>query len=190
MAFKRGETMTRMLSISTLGLLVALSVLSVVPVAAAPSTTITLRVENSLGEVAIKGDSTVPGHLNEILALSFSFDQRGPATGGDCADFTVAKHFDRASPVLLRSNFAAIHYPLAVISFLDTATKTPKLLFTITLRTVVVLAYQIGASAGTVGKDPLVAAGEKIVLGFEQIFVTDAESGVTRGWDCVTNREL
>src|SRR5262245_25997687 len=162
--------MTRILSTSTLGLLLALFVLSVVPVAAAPSTTITLKIGD------IQGDSTVLGHLNEILVLSFSFDQRGPSSSGDCAGFIVAKHFDRASPLLLLGNFSGTRYDRAIISFLDTATRTPNLLFTIELRNAIVLDYQIGASAGTVGKDPLAAAGEKIVLGFEQISVTDAES--------------
>ncbi len=174
-------------ALAVLGVVAALLIaLGAPPAVAGTSTAIVLKLVGP-GVVPLQGDSTIVGHVNEIIVTSFHFSSRLDAGAGVCEDLVFTKNIDRASPRLLLQSLTGAFFPTATFFFLDTtSTKTPDLLFTVVLTNALIEAYTVSAEGGPAKTTP--SPTEKVTLKFDQISFTDQGSGATAGWDCVRVR--
>jgi type VI secretion system Hcp family effector len=174
-------------SLAVLGAVAGLLIGLAAPAAvAAPSTTIALKLVQG-GDATLQGDSTIVGHVNEIIVVSFHFsDHLSTLGGGVCDDLVFTKNIDRASPRLLLHSFVGNQFQAATFYFLDTSTRTPDLLFTVALAGATIDAYTVSAEGGPARTTQ--APTEQVSLKFNQISFTDQGSGVTTGWDCVRSQ--
>jgi len=143
----------------------------------------------------IAGTVTAPGYQGQIEVLSLTGDAENPATptppGGPSSsgaptfgDLMIHKRFDTASPALFLALVRDMHFPSAVITFLQATTggKLQKI-FTMTLSDVLVTKFATDAT------EPHVLAGpEQINLFYEKIILKDEVTGTTACWDRITNR--
>ena len=188
-AMKQGAT-KHLSSLAVLGAVAGLLIaLGAPPAVAAPSTTIALKLVDGNG-ATLQGESTIVGHVNELIVASFHFSDRlGPTSGtAVCEDLVFTKNIDRASPKLLLLSLSGNQFQAATFYFLDTSTRTPDLLFTVVLTGGFIDAYTVSAEGGPARTTQ--APTEQVSLKFGQIFFTDQGSGVQTGWDCVKNKAL
>ena len=177
-------------------LFVAVVILTAVAITPAHATTeLLLKLEG------IPGDSSVPGHVNEIdvSSVSFGASQTGIREAGGKASarrsslttFAMTKNVDKASPKLFLFCATGQQIPKAVLTFRAVG-ETPLEYLTITLSDVFISSYQVGASSGSD------LATESISISYSKIeykYVAQLPNGqlappVIVTFDVVNNREL
>lgn len=140
----------------------------------------------------VEGESEDKGHEDEIDILSWSFgvvgaQDRGPGrSAGPPAfdDLHLAKHVDRATPLLLQSCASGKHHETAVLTLRHSGGETPFEYLVVTLEDVLVTSLHVGGTT-------LDGNVEQVSLEYGKIEVeytpqeADGSAGapVARGWD-------
>ena len=111
----------------------------------------------------IEGGSTSSKHKGEIEVLSFSWNikQTGTVGGGGGggagkavpADFSIAKHVDKASPVLMVAVCSGEHFKEAVLTVEEPRGKGGDAFLKIKLTDVLISGYQTGGGGTDVPTD-------------------------------------
>jgi type VI secretion system secreted protein Hcp len=118
-----------------------------------------LKIEDALGNILIKGESTDKGHPNEIQVDSFSWGvtNTGNAIGGAGRavgqDFHFATHTSKASPNLMLACATGQHFPAALLTLRKAGGSSQVEFLKIKLTDVLVSSYQLGGAR--VGESPL-----------------------------------
>jgi type VI secretion system secreted protein Hcp len=112
----------------------------------------------------IEGDSTASKHKGEIEVLSFSWNIRQPTStggtgGGGSAgkavpsDFSIVKHVDKASPVLMVAVCSGQHFQDALFTVEARGGKGGEAFLKIKLSDVLISSYQTGGGGNDVPTD-------------------------------------
>ncbi len=149
----------------------------------------------------IPGESTVPGHVDEIVLgeVSFSVEQavalkeagKGGASAGKAAftPITISKGADKASPMLFLNSVLGKPIKSAKLSFLEPGDGQSSLVefFSISLANVVISKFSVSASTGDENTQ------EEFSLNYGMIllnYTPAVGSPIKAGFDVIKNKEI